>query len=68
MRLPHRPHTADRRPSAWTYPKSIRSERCDSRKLAAAGVSVYNLAGGMQAWREAGQPVIHDDGTDGSVL
>ena len=39
-----------------------------SRKLAAAGVSVYNLAGGMKAWREAGQPVIRDDGTDGTVL
>lgn len=39
-----------------------------ARKLAAAGVSVYNLAGGMKAWREAGQPVIRDDGTDGAVL
>ena len=37
-------------------------------KLAAAGVTVYNLAGGMQAWRETGQPVIRDDATVGTVI
>ena len=30
-------------------------------QLAAAGVTVYNLAGGMKAWMESGQPVIRDD-------
>lgn len=39
-----------------------------AKKLAAAGVTVYNLVGGMRAWREAGRPVIRDDGTDGTVL
>lgn len=39
-----------------------------AKKLAAAGVTVYNLVGGMKAWRDAGQPVIRDDGTDGTVL
>lgn len=39
-----------------------------ARKLAAAGVTVYNLVGGMKAWLEAGRPVIRDDGTPGTVL
>lgn len=39
-----------------------------ARKLAAAGITVYNLAGGMKAWREAGRPVIRDDGTAGTVM
>jgi len=39
-----------------------------AKKLATAGVTVYNLVGGMKAWREAGQPVIRDDGTDGTIL
>lgn len=37
-------------------------------RLAAAGVTVYNLAGGMQAWQEAGQPVVRDDATVGTVI
>ncbi len=37
-------------------------------KLAAAGVTVYNLVGGMTAWQETGQPVIRDDGTAGTVI
>lgn len=39
-----------------------------AKKLAAAGVTVYNLVGGMKAWREAGRPVIRDDGTVGTVI
>lgn len=39
-----------------------------AKKLAASGVTVYNLVGGMKAWREAGKPVIRDDGTAGTVL
>lgn len=39
-----------------------------AQKLATVGVTVYNLVGGMKAWREAGQPVIRDDGTEGTVL
>ncbi|WP_396928349.1 rhodanese-like domain-containing protein [Mycolicibacterium sp.] len=37
-------------------------------KLAAAGLTVYNLAGGMGAWQRSGQPVIRDDGAAGTVL
>jgi rhodanese-related sulfurtransferase len=36
--------------------------------LAAAGMTVRNLAGGMRAWDAAGLPVIRDDGTPGSVI
>lgn len=39
-----------------------------AKKLAAAGVTVYNLVGGMKAWREAGRPVIRDDGSAGTVV
>ena len=35
--------------------------------LAAAGVPVHNIAGGMNAWSEAGLPVVTDDGRPGSV-
>lgn len=37
-------------------------------KLAAAGVTVYNLVGGMRAWRETGQLVIRDDGAAGTII
>lgn len=37
-------------------------------KLAAAGLAVHNLAGGMTAWQNAGQPVLRDDGTPGTVI
>ena len=42
--------------------------RSAATKLAAAGVTVYNLAGGMTAWQKTGQPVIRDDGTAGTVI
>ena len=35
--------------------------------LAAAGVPVHNVAGGMQAWSDAGLPVVDDGGRPGSV-
>ncbi len=35
--------------------------------LAAAGVRVHNLAGGMKAWTERGLPVVTDDGKPGTV-
>jgi rhodanese-related sulfurtransferase len=35
--------------------------------LAAAGVPVHNLAGGMKAWAAAGLPVVTDDGEPGTV-
>lgn len=41
------------------------SEAAD--RLAAAGVAVRNLEGGMQAWAAAGLPVRREDGTPGTV-
>ena len=38
-----------------------------TRRLRAAGLTVYNLTGGMQAWAAAGLPVRRDDGTPGTV-
>jgi rhodanese-related sulfurtransferase len=35
--------------------------------LAAAGVPVHNLAGGMKAWAQAGLPVVTADGEPGTV-
>lgn len=35
--------------------------------LAAAGMPVHNLAGGMKAWAQAGLPVVTDDGAPGTV-
>lgn len=35
--------------------------------LAAAGVPVHNLAGGMGAWSRAGLPVVTDDGEPGEI-
>ena len=35
--------------------------------LAAAGIDVRNVAGGMAAWAEAGLPVVRDDGAAGAV-
>ena len=36
--------------------------------LVNAGYDVVNLAGGMQAWNAAGQPVVNDDGSAGTVI
>lgn len=38
-----------------------------AQQLAAAGVEVYNLAGGMQAWAATGHPVTRDDDSPGTV-
>jgi rhodanese-related sulfurtransferase len=35
--------------------------------MAAAGLQVANMAGGMTAWAEAGQPIVRDDGGTGIV-
>lgn len=44
-----------------------RSERA-AVALRDAGFDVVNLAGGMQAWAAAGQPVVTDDGEVGTVI
>ncbi len=44
-----------------------RSRKAASR-IAGSGVQVYNLTGGMMAWRAAGKPVIRDDGSIGAVI
>ena len=36
--------------------------------LQASGYDVVNLDGGMQAWDAAGQPVVTDDGSAGTVI
>jgi rhodanese-related sulfurtransferase len=38
-----------------------------ARWLAAAGIDVRNLAGGMKAWAADGHPVRRDDGQPGTV-
>ena len=37
-------------------------------QLAAAGITVYNLTGGMKAWLETGQPVIRDDYKTATII
>lgn len=44
-----------------------RSERA-AIALRDVGYDVVNLAGGMQAWAAAGQPVVTDDGSTGRVI
>jgi rhodanese-related sulfurtransferase len=36
--------------------------------LVKAGYNAINLAGGMQAWQQAGGPVVRDDGLTGMVI
>lgn len=38
-----------------------------AQTLAAGGIDVRNVAGGMSAWMACGLPVITDDGTAGTV-
>ena len=38
-----------------------------AKTLAAAGVDVHNVAGGMSAWASAGLPVVRGDGSPGRV-
>lgn len=38
-----------------------------SLTLAAAGASVANMVGGMNAWAAAGLPIVRDDGSTGCV-
>jgi rhodanese-related sulfurtransferase len=42
--------------------------RSAAMKLAGAGITAYNLAGGMKAWHSSGRPVVRDDGARGTVI
>lgn len=37
-------------------------------QLAAAGRQVVSVAGGMNAWAQAGKPVVTDSGTPGEII
>ena len=38
-----------------------------AKVLAAAGIEVRNVVGGMSSWVAAGLPVVRDDGSPGAV-
>jgi len=66
---------ADLDPAALTGAKPVvavcrsgNRSRTAAMKLADAGISVYNLAGGMTAWDGSGRAVVRDDGTAGTVI
>ncbi|MCV7211646.1 rhodanese-like domain-containing protein [Mycolicibacterium canariasense] len=48
--------------------KSGRRSGAAATRLAAVGVTVYNVHGGMTAWQQAGLRVIRDDGTAGAII
>ncbi|MCB0941809.1 MAG: rhodanese-like domain-containing protein [Mycobacterium sp.] len=62
------PHTHDAAVPVVAVCRSGKRSGVAAARLAAAGVTVYNLLGGMQAWQAAGQPVIRDDATVGTVI
>jgi rhodanese-related sulfurtransferase len=48
--------------------RSGNRSRTAAIKLAGAGITVYNLAGGMKAWHCSGRPVVRDDGAIGTAI
>jgi rhodanese-related sulfurtransferase len=62
------PHTYDTTVPVIAVCRSGKRSGSAATELAAAGVTVYNLAGGMKAWQETGHPVIRDDATVGMVI
>jgi rhodanese-related sulfurtransferase len=62
--------------TAWTSRQRpvvvvCRSGRRSAHATAAlrvAGVHAFNLAGGMQAWRDAGEEIVTDRGTTPSII
>lgn len=55
------------RPIVTVCRSGARSSKAAAR-LAAAGLTVHNLAGGMRAWEAAGLAVTRDDGHPGTVI
>lgn len=47
--------------------RSGRRSMSAAEALIQAGFDAVNVAGGMQAWAEAGLPVVRDDGSAGTV-
>lgn len=62
------PHAYDTTVPVIAVCRSGKRSGSAATQLAAAGVTVYNLAGGMQAWQATGHPVIRDDVTVGTVV
>jgi rhodanese-related sulfurtransferase len=50
-----------------TICRSGKRSSAAATQLAAAGIDVRNLDGGMTAWAAAGHPIRRDDGADGTV-
>jgi rhodanese-related sulfurtransferase len=48
--------------------RSGRRSDAATMHLRGRGIDAYNLIGGMQAWQQAGGPVISDDETPGRVI
>jgi rhodanese-related sulfurtransferase len=70
VHLPLARVSADAVPAGTTVVAVCRSGNRSGKAadlLAAAGVAVHNLAGGMGAWARAGLPVVTDDGSPGGV-
>ena len=70
VHLPLAQVTAQAAPQGATVIAVCRSGQRSGRAadlLAAAGVAVHNLAGGMGGWARAGLPVVTDDGGPGEV-
>ena len=62
-----RPDAVPDRATLIAVCRSGRRSAAAADLLSAAGVPVHNLAGGMNAWAEAGLPVITDDGRRGTI-
>jgi rhodanese-related sulfurtransferase len=48
--------------------RSGRRSDAATMHLRGRGLDAYNLIGGMQAWQQAGGPVVSDDETPGRVI
>lgn len=51
-----------------TICRSGRRSAQAQRQLSAVGRQAINVAGGMVAWRDAGLPVVTDDGAPGDIV
>jgi rhodanese-related sulfurtransferase len=56
------------RATVLTVCRSGRRSGAAARSLAAAGIAVHNVAGGMSAWAASGLPVVGEGGAPGAVV